>query len=122
MVRKTSFLFCILTLILLFGPNEPGLHAGGSGTKGDAGFIKVEAQGKLKTGIFAIGGETTGTILNTGTMTVELDFGKDQKLRDLAKELDNKTVVVTGLLTSKAGVTLKKARLIVQVKTMKEAK
>lgn len=98
------------------------LHAGGSNTKGDEdGFIKVEAKGKLKTGIVAIGGETTGTILNTGKLGVELDFGSDDKLRKSAEGLDGKIVVVTGTLISKMGVTTKKTRLIVQVKTLKAA-
>lgn len=112
-------------LVLLAGlalATQPRLHAGGSNTKGDEeGYFKIEAKGKLKTGIVAIGGETTGTLLNTGKIGVELDFGNDDKLRKTAEELDGKIVLVTGNLISKMGVTIKKTRLIVQVKTLKAA-
>jgi hypothetical protein len=82
------------------------------------GFIKVEAKGLLKTGIMAPGGETTGTILETGSGTLELDFGKNMELREAAKKLNGKTALASGTLTVRKGVTVR-LRLIVTVKSLK---
>ena len=59
---------------------------------------KVEMKGTLRTGIVAIGGETTGTIIETKEGKYELDFGTDKDLRKKAEELNGKMVVVTGEL------------------------
>ena len=58
---------------------------------------KVEMKGTLRTGIVAIGGETTGTIIETKEGKYELDFGTDKDLRKKAEELNGK-MVVTGEL------------------------
>src|SRR6266508_2045701 len=70
--------------------------------KEEATYIKVEAKGTLQTGIMAIGGETTGTILKTKDASVELDFSK---AKEKPKKFDKKTVIVTGTLTFKKRVT-----------------
>ena len=78
-------------------------------------------QGTLKTGIMAIGGETTGVVLKTETgAQYELDFGKNDELAGLANKLNGKTVVVTGQNTVRAGVEVKE-RHIIQVATLEEA-
>ena len=59
---------------------------------------KVEMKGTLRTGIVAIGGETTGTIIETKEGKYELDLGTDKDLRKKAEELNGKMVVVTGEL------------------------
>ena len=59
---------------------------------------KVEMKGTLRTGIVAIGGETTGTIIETKEGKYELDFGTDKDLRKKAEELNGQMVVVTGEL------------------------
>lgn len=81
---------------------------------------KVEMTGTLKTGIVAIGGETTGTILKTKKGTYELDFGKDKELRARAEKLNGKEVVVSGTLVIRKGVEVKE-RKIITVKTLKAA-
>lgn len=43
-------------------------------------YIQVEIKGTLETGIVAIGGETTGTIINVGKVTWELDMAGNQDL------------------------------------------
>jgi hypothetical protein len=43
---------------------------------------KVEMKGTLRTGIVAIGGETTGTIIETKEGKYEPDFGTDRDLRE----------------------------------------
>ena len=80
----------------------------------------VELKGKLITGVFAIGGETTGTIIETKEGRFELDFGKNKELRKLAEKLKGKQVQVAGTLTVRKGVEIK-MRKIVTVKTLKAA-
>ncbi len=72
----------------------------------------IEAKGKLSTGIMAIGGETTGTILTTKKGTWELDFGGNEKLRKLADKLNGKMVVVRGVPERREGVEIKERRII----------
>lgn len=83
-------------------------------------YVKVEAKGKLATGIMAIGGETTGTTLTTDAGTFELEL--DKKLSGQAEKLSRKTVVVTGALYLKKRVTGAGARSIIKVATLKEAR
>ena len=81
---------------------------------------KVEVKGKLRTGIVAIGGETTGIILETDQGTFELDPGKSRELREKAAKLDGKMVAITGILHVREGVEVK-ARKIIAVNTLEEA-
>jgi hypothetical protein len=83
--------------------------------KKDDTFIKVEIKGKLKTGLMAIGGETTGIIIAAKDGSMELDFGKNEKLRELANANDGKTVTAKGTLTMRRGVEIKGVRMIVNV-------
>jgi hypothetical protein len=84
----------------------------------EMGYIKVEVRGKLQTGIMAIGGETTGTIITAPQGVLELDFGKSKELKDLAAKLDGKAAIATGTLQIRKGVAIKQ-RLIVSVKELK---
>ncbi len=87
---------------------------------GEKEYIKVEVRGTLKTGIMAIGGETTGTIITTPHGTLELDFGKKKELRELAGKLNGKEAVARGTLQVRKGVAIKQ-RLIVAVTDLKAA-
>lgn len=82
---------------------------------------KVELTGTLRTGIIALGGETTGTIIETKKGKFELDFGKQKDLRKKAEKLKDKTVLVTGTLEIRKGVEVKE-RKIVSVTSLEEAK
>ena len=82
---------------------------------------KMEFTGKLRTGIVAIGGETTGTILETKKGSFELDFGKQKDLRQKAEKLNGKNVTVVGRLDIRKGVEVKERR-IVTVTSLEEAK
>ena len=82
--------------------------------------ITVEIVGKLETGIFAIGGETTGTTITAKGITWELEFGKQAALRKLAEKLNGKQVVVKGSLERKKGVEIRE-RWIVTVTSLKAA-
>ncbi len=82
--------------------------------------ITVEIKGKLNTGVFAIGGETTGTTITASGLTFELDFGEQSKLSRQAEGLDGQTVIVKGTLEGKPGVEIP-LRYIVTVTSLKAA-
>lgn len=106
----------VLSTIVFLGVTAP-TEAGGD--KGD--FIKVEIQGTLKTGIAAIGGETTGTTITSGGITWELDFGKNKDWPALAEKLDGKAALATGTLAMRKGLAVRQ-RMIVTVTALKAAK
>src|SRR4051794_993419 len=85
----------------------------------DEDFIQVEIRGTLRTGIVAIGGETTGTVITVKDVTWELDLGADPKFRELAKTLHNKKALITGTYTRSQGV--ERPREIVRVTSLKAA-
>jgi Ethanolamine utilization protein EutJ (predicted chaperonin) len=82
--------------------------------------IQVEVRGTLETGVVAIGGETTGTIIKAGNVTWELDLSGDPKLADAAKNLNKQKVVVAGTYQKKQGVEVAE-RHIVTVKSLQAA-
>lgn len=82
---------------------------------------KVEMKGTLRTGIVAIGGETTGTIIQAKQGTFELDFGKNKELRQQVERLNGKVVLVAGTLDVRKGVEVKERRIITVTK-LEEAK
>jgi len=80
--------------------------------------INVTVIGILRTGIVAIGGETTGATITAKGIQWELDFGKNAELRATAEKLNGKLATVSGALERRAGVELKE-RWIVTVTSMK---
>jgi hypothetical protein len=68
----------------------------------------------------APGGETTGIIVQTETMTLELDLAKNKELKAAADKLKDQVVIATGTLTMHKGVAVK-TRLIVRVTDLKAA-
>jgi len=93
-----------------------GYRDGRLGKHALAGGRSVEVKGKLIDGIMAIGGETTGTLIKSCGVAWELDVSGLGLKREAAK-LNGKTVVVTGSVRQKAGVTIAK-RTILTVKTL----
>jgi len=89
-------------------------------TNAGEGSIEVDVVGKLRTGIVAIGGETTGATITAEGITWELDFGKDLALRAAADKLDGKAVRVRGNLKQRKGVEIKQ-RWIVTVSGLEAA-
>ncbi len=88
--------------------------------KNDDQYIKVEIRGTLETGIVAIGGETTGTVIRADNVTWELDLGDNADFKKLAEQLNKKTALVTGTYTEKKGVEVP-VRRIVKVTGLKAA-
>jgi hypothetical protein len=82
--------------------------------------ISVTVVGTLRTGIVAIGGETTGTMITAKGIKWELEFGKNVELRKTAEKLDGKLVTVSGTLGRHAGIEVKE-RWIVTAASIKEA-
>lgn len=82
--------------------------------------IVVTVQGKLNSQVVAIGGETTGFQISAKGIKWELDFGDNVKLRKLAEKLHEQQVTVTGELSVKPGVEIRR-RWIVAVASLKAA-
>jgi hypothetical protein len=80
--------------------------------------ITVTIVGTLKTGIVAIGAETTGATITAKGITWELDFGKNAGLAETAKKVNGQLVTITGTLDRKRGVEIKE-RWIVTVASLK---
>lgn len=82
--------------------------------------INVTIVGTLRTGLVAIGGETTGTTITANGVTWELDDGINIALRTVANVLNGKKVAVRGTLERKKGVEVKE-RWIVKVADLQAA-
>lgn len=79
-------------------------------------------EGTLKTGIVAIGGETSGTILVTKQgVRYELDLGSDAALAKQADALSGHYVAVTGEMKTVKGVETGD-RAVVVITSLKELK
>ena len=82
--------------------------------------IEVVVRGTLRTGMMAIGGETTGTTVSARGATWELDLGSNPKWKAQAESLSGKRVVVTGSLEVRPGVE-RRQRWILTVKSLEAA-
>lgn len=78
--------------------------------------VSVECYGRLRHGVVAIGGETTGTTITFNRMVWELQL-HDDAAREFAKEHHKEPVIVTGTLRKIAGTEVK-VRWIIDVKTL----
>lgn len=88
--------------------------------KPEVAYVKVEMRGTLMTGIAAIGGETTGTMIKAGTIVWELDLGRNRALARRAEALNGKPVIVKGELQRREGVEIRE-RWIVNVSELTAA-
>lgn len=82
--------------------------------------ITVTVVGTLRTSLFAVGGETTGTTITAKGITWELEFGENAEFRKTAEKLNGKKVVVQGSLERRKGVEIEE-RWIVTVTDLKAA-
>jgi hypothetical protein len=85
-----------------------------------AEYVRVTVKGKLKTGLVAIGGETTGTAITADGITWELELGQNEALLDHSRQLDGQTVLVRGRLRRTPGVEIRE-RWIVTVRSLEPA-
>jgi hypothetical protein len=99
---------CLLALYLLLGSSV--LAADKEPAAEDS--ITVTVVGTLRTGIFAIGGETTGTTITAKGITWELEVGKNAAFRKAAEKLNGKKVVVQGSLERRRGVEIKERWIV----------
>ena len=80
--------------------------------------IRVEVVGKVQTGLMAIGGETTGTVVASNGIVWELDFQKDPNKLAVAEVLSGRSLArVTGTLRRVRGVEVPD-RMVVKVDTI----
>jgi Protein of unknown function (DUF5818) len=113
-----KFKLCSLGSILLL---LIGFACIGSVRAGETKEAMKTFEGTLQTGIIAVGGETTGIILNTEKgERYELELGKNEELRKLADELNGKKVVVEGNYKPRKGVEVEERRII-EVESLKSA-
>ncbi len=82
--------------------------------------INVTIVGTLRTGIVAIGGETTGTTITAKGITWELDLGKLAKFQHAPEKINGKKVIVRGGLELRKGVEIQQ-RWIVTVTGLQAA-
>lgn len=66
--------------------------------------ITVRAVGTIRTGMVAIGGETTGTTITADDIVLELDLGGKEALAAVAEKLDGRRGIATGRLHRVRGV------------------
>lgn len=66
--------------------------------------IEVTVFGTLKSGLVAIGGETTGTTITAKGITWELDLSESAPFAKLAEKLNGKRAMVKGSLERRKGV------------------
>ena len=83
-------------------------------------YIKVEIRGTLRSGMMAIGGETTGTVVSARGATWDLDLTKGPDGRNRAESLDGRPVLVKGSLEIRPGVE-RRERAIVTVTSLEPA-
>ena len=114
----TRLSIVVVGVSCLLGIAAQGPLQAGDKDKGKPVGKKVELRGTIKTGIFAFGGETTGTIIETKDGTYELAVSKE--LRKDVDNLDKKLAVVTGTIAIRKGIEVKE-RKIVTVETVKSA-
>ncbi|MGI9240845.1 MAG: hypothetical protein ACR2RV_08590 [Verrucomicrobiales bacterium] len=98
-------IFLLLSILMLVAA-RPVLGAD------QVGSIEVEIAGVLRTGIVAIGGETTGVTISAKGITWELELGASRVLRETASRLDGKFVRVKGALERRAGVEIKERWIV----------
>jgi len=106
-------------LILLAGLVAVSAYAG-EGQSAIEDAIDVTVVGTIRTGILAIGGETTGTTITAKGITWELNLGNAPYLRETAESLNGRKARVRGGLERRRGVEIAE-RWIVTVSELQGA-
>lgn len=95
--------------------NGVAVPAAGGGEVEDS--VHVTMIGTIETGIMAIGGETTGTMISSGNITWELEV--PAALRDKVEAFNGKKGKIKGKLEKRAGVEIRE-RWIVTVESVED--
>lgn len=80
--------------------------------------IHVTVTGTIETGIMAIGGESTGTVIRANGMTLEVDSQGNAELQQAMERQTGQRVELKGELTKKKGVEIRE-RWIIQASELK---
>jgi hypothetical protein len=86
--------------------------------KGRGEYIDVTVHGTLKSGVIAIGAETTGVTITASAVTWELELQGKQQIT--AGKMSGSKAIVSGQLRREGGVEVKN-RFIVKVRSIKSA-
>jgi len=97
-----------------------GAMMAAAGAGGTDESIEVVVRGTMRTGLMAIGGETTGVTIAARGATWELDLSRDPALRAKAEALSGRMAVVRGSLEVRPGVE-RRQRVIVTVTSIEPA-
>jgi hypothetical protein len=92
----------LTTLVTAIGFLLP-LVVSAAGRDGDH-YARMELKGIMQTNMAAIGGETTGVVIQVGDLSWELDLGDNRALQELAERLNGKTVLIKGTLMRIKGI------------------
>ena len=115
---RLSCLILLVVATIVAADEKPTTKVSAEDSAEDS--INVTVVGTLRTGIVAIGGETTGTTITAKGITWELEFGKNAAIRKSAEKLNGKKVIVKGSLERRKGVEIRQ-RWIVTVKGLRAA-
>lgn len=96
-LRVTVSLACLEALLI-------GVSCAAEMTAKRDDEVVVKVVGTLKSGLIAIGGETTGAAIQSKGALWELDLSSDTQLKRSAEQLNGKRVSVVGRLKRKSGV------------------
>ena len=108
MTRKTTFLIGLSLWLTVMC----ALTAVNAANDAIEDGIKVEVTGTLRTGLMAIGGETTGTVIISSGVTWELDLGRSPKLQKMVSELAGEKVTVSGIYQRRRGVEIPQREIV----------
>ena len=98
MSKSIPIMLCLAALLV------PVLSASDPTAKSSEDAVTVKVVGKLRTGLVAIGGETTGAAVQSKGINWELDFTKNGELKKTAEQLNGQRVTVEGSLEHRTGV------------------
>ena len=84
--------------------------------KSDDDAVHVQVVGTLRIGVIAIGGETTGIVVQSKKITWELEFAENSDLKKAAEKLNGKRVSVEGSLERRVGVEVKERWIVTATK------
>lgn len=116
--RLSSALIALIVVIFAAHAQAGARQKTSGGEKGAGEHIDVTVTGTLKTGVMAIGAETTGVTITSGALTWELEL--DDHQHEVAGKLNGRKARVSGRLRNEGGVEVK-TRFIVKVRSIKPA-